>query len=151
MQAACVEFARNVLGYDHANSTEFDPDTPHPVICDPFSPEDGEPVQRLGAYPCSLTPGSKLAQIYGQSGVRERHRHIYEFNNRYRGEFEGKGMAMAGISPDGQLVEAIELRDHPWFVGVQYHPEFKSRPNHAHPLYADFVRASKLFKERGAP
>ena len=99
-------------------------------------------TMRLGAYPCVIQPESRLASIYGLQQIQDRHRHRYEFNNAYRDEFEAKGMRISGTSPDGQLVEAIELKDHPYFVAVQYHPEFKSRPNKAHPLFVGLIAAA---------
>jgi CTP synthase len=150
MQCAVIEFARNVLGLAEANSTEFDRDTPHPVIClmdeqRQFADKGG--TMRLGAYPCLLREGTRIRAIYGQSVIRERHRHRYEFNNAYRTMFESAGMVASGLSPDGKLVEAIELVGHPWFVAVQYHPEFLSKPLRPHPLFADFIRAALNRKE----
>jgi CTP synthase len=99
---------------------------------------------RLGLYPCEIVPGTRLSEIYGISHVDERHRHRYEFNNAYTQAVVSKGMTLSGLSPDGKLVEAIELQNHPWFQAVQFHPEFKSRPNRAHPLFRDFIRAAKI-------
>jgi CTP synthase len=148
MQCAVIEFARNVCGLDRANSTEFDPTNPHPVI--DIMPEqigvDLGGTMRLGAYPCQLAPGSKACQAYEAELISERHRHRYELNNFFRGALEAKGMRISGVWPHGNLVEIIELRDHPWFVGVQFHPEFKSRPTQAHPLFREFVRASLAFR-----
>ena len=145
MQCATIEFARNVLHLEGANSSEFDPDTSHPVIS--LLPEqkdiaDMGGTMRLGAYPCKLDPDSKAYEIYGSSTVSERHRHRYEFNNEYREAFESHGFRLSGLSPDGRLVELIELDDHPWFVASQFHPEFKSRPLNAHPLFREFVAAA---------
>jgi len=145
MQMACVEFARNVLKWPDANSTEMDPDTPHPVVH--FLPEQhaGIPIggtMRLGAYPCRLVPGSLAHQAYQQEEISERHRHRYEFNNEYREVFEKHGLKVTGLSPDGRFVEIIEYTEHPWFVGTQFHPEFTSRPNRPHPLFREFVRAA---------
>jgi CTP synthase len=145
MQLACVEFARNVIGLQGANSPEFDPGTRHPVI--DLLPEqkniaDLGGTMRLGGYPCHLVPGSRAHRAYGDTVVIERHRHRYEFNNEYRGQFMEWGMQFTGLSPDGRLVEIIELADHPWFVATQFHPEFKSRPNRPHPLFRDFVGAA---------
>lgn len=145
MQMAAVEFARNVLHFADANSSEIDPDTTHPVIH--IMPEqleitDKGGTMRLGLYPCKLSVGSKSRQAYDSELIYERHRHRYEFNNIYRKDFEQAGMSLTGLSPDSRLVEIIELKDHPWFVGVQFHPEFKSRPNHPHPLFKDFVCAA---------
>jgi CTP synthase len=145
MQMAVIEFARNVCGLTNANSSEVDPDTPHPVIA--LMDQQQTIVQkggtmRLGSYPCTLQEGSLGSQLYGKRMVNERHRHRYEFNNAYREMFMSKGMFFSGLSPDGKLVEIIELRDHPWFVGVQFHPEFKSRPFDCHPLFRGFIRAA---------
>jgi CTP synthase len=145
LQCAVIEFARNVCGLDGANSTEFDEGTRHPVIA--LMDEQRRVVQkggtmRLGAYPCFLKPGTKIAEIYGTHLVYERHRHRYEVNPRYHEILERHGMVLGGISPDGKLVEAIELSDHPFFVATQFHPEFKSRPNRPHPLFASFIGAS---------
>ncbi|HRU93848.1 MAG TPA: CTP synthase [Anaerolineae bacterium] len=145
MQMAVVEFARNVCGLDKANSTEFDADTPHPVVClleELTGVRDMGGTMRLGAKPCVLSPDSLTYAAYGQPEIKERHRHRYEFNNAYRERFEKAGMRFAGLSPDKELVEIVELRDHPWFVAVQFHPEFRSRPIDAHPLFADFIEAS---------
>ncbi|HOV79221.1 MAG TPA: CTP synthase [Bacillota bacterium] len=154
MQLAVVEFARNVLGWSDADSTEFNPGTAYPVI--DLLPGQKEVdrkggTMRLGRYPCSLYPGSKAQLAYGRESIYERHRHRYEFNNVYRGDFAGKGMLFSGTSPDGYLVEIIELADHPWFVATQFHPEFKSRPNRPHPLFREFVgRARKHRHNKGA-
>ena len=145
MQCATIEFARNVLNLEKANSSEFDPDTPYPVISLLHEQEEIEDMggtMRLGAYPCRLDPDSKSYKIYGSSTVSERHRHRYEFNNQYREAFESSGFRLSGLSPDGRLVELIELDDHPWFMASQYHPEFKSRPLRAHPLFREFVAAA---------
>ena len=145
MQVAVIEFARGVAGLPKANSTEFDPSTPDPVI---HIMEDQKRVtgkgatMRLGAYPCRIAPGTRSAAAYAAETVIERHRHRFEFNNTYRKLFEEKGARFAGICPDNDLVEIFELADHPWFVGVQFHPEFKSRPTAAHPLFREFVRAA---------
>ena len=145
MQMAVIEFARDVCGFRNANSSEVDPHTPHPVIA--LMDQQKEIVQkggtmRLGAYPCVLQDGSLAARLYGKKRIAERHRHRYEFNNAYREQFAAKGMVFSGLSPDGELVEIVELRNHPWFVGVQFHPEFKSRPFDCHPLFKGFVRAA---------
>ncbi|MCS6926553.1 MAG: CTP synthase, partial [Candidatus Binatia bacterium] len=145
MQMAVIEFARNVCGLRNANSTEVDPDTPHPVIA--LMDQQKGVVQkggtmRLGAYPCVLQDGSLAARLYGKKRISERHRHRYEFNNAYREICAAKGMVFSGLSPDGELVEIIELRNHPWFIGVQFHPEFKSRPFDCHPLFKGFIRAA---------
>jgi len=145
MQLAVAEFARGVLGWGKANSSEFDPDTPYPVI--DLLPEqkqvsDKGGTMRLGAFPCRVVPGTLAHKAYGQEDIVERHRHRYEFNNDYRADLEAAGMVFSGLSPDGRLVEIIELRDHPWFVATQFHPEFKSRPNRPHPLFRDFIAAA---------
>ena len=144
MQVATIEFARNVCGLEDANSTEFDLKTPHPVIC---LLEEQRKVQRkgasmrLGVWPTHLTPGTLAAQVYGRSETSERHRHRYEFNNNYREQMTANGLVIAGTSPDGTLVEVIELADHPWFIATQYHPEFLSKPNAPHPLFRGFLGA----------
>lgn len=145
MQLLCVEFARNVIGYEYANSSEFDRATTHPVIdlmLEQRGITDMGGTMRLGLYPCELQPGTKVAQAYGVSQVEERHRHRFEFNNNYRAEFEKAGMVFSGLSPDGKLVEISEVKDHPFMVGSQFHPEFLSRPNRPHPLFLGFVRAA---------
>jgi len=151
LQCAVIEFARNVCGLGGANSTEFDEGTRHPVIA--LMDEQRRVVQkggtmRLGAYPCFLKPGTKIAEIYGTHLVYERHRHRYEVNPRYHEILERHGMVLGGISPDGKLVEAIELSDHPFFVATQFHPEFKSRPNRPHPLFTAFIGAALRQKAR---
>ncbi|WP_340694385.1 CTP synthase [Hydrogenobacter thermophilus] len=144
MQLMCVEFARNVLDLKQANSTEFDPNTPHPVI-DLMEDQKGIDklggTMRLGSYPCMLVSGSKVKEIYGKDVVYERHRHRYEFNNSYRDIYERSGMVFSGLSPNGKLVEIIELKDHAWYIGCQFHPEFKSKPFEPHPLFTSFIRA----------
>jgi CTP synthase len=145
LQMAVVEFARNVCGLTGANSTELDGGTPHPVVDimpDQKGVVDKGATMRLGAYPCVLKPGSKAAEVYGASEISERHRHRFEVNNNYRDGLERNGMVLSGLSPDGRLVEMIELPQHPYFVACQFHPEFKSRPWHPHPLFASFVKAS---------
>ena len=144
MQIAVVEFARNVLGWADANSTEFDENTAHPVIDlmpDQVHITEKGGTMRLGSYPCVLASGSLAEQAYACSSIRERHRHRYEFNNLYRTVLEQKGMRLSGQSPDGRLVEIMELPGNGWFVGVQFHPEFKSRPNRPHPLFRAFCEA----------
>lgn len=147
MQMAVVEFARHVAGLEGAHSSELAAQTADPVI--DLMPEqrgitDKGGTMRLGAYPCRLTDGdSRSYQAYGQELISERHRHRYEFNNKYRERFTQCGLRLTGLSPDGRLVEIVELPDHPWFVGVQFHPELKSRPNKAHPLFRAFVKAAK--------
>ena len=143
MQIAVIEFARHVCGWADANSGEFDPDSQHKVI--DFLPDQSDEVDkggtlRLGAYPCRIAPGTRMAECYGQTLIRERHRHRYEFNNTFRDELDKAGLVLSGTSPDGTIVETVELRDHPFWLGVQFHPEFKSRPNKPHPLFLGFVR-----------
>jgi CTP synthase len=150
-QWAVTEFARNVCGLGGANSTEVDADAPHKVIYklqDLLGVEDLGGTMRLGSYPCRLKPGSRAARIYGAAEVRERHRHRYEFNQAYLETVERHGLVVSGKTPDGKFVEIAELPDHPWFLAVQYHPEFKSKPLTPHPLFKDFVRAS-LERRRG--
>jgi CTP synthase len=145
MQVMTIEYARNVLGLTGANSTEFDPATPHPVIDLMDSQRDVTDkggTMRLGAYIAELSPGSQVAEAYGKAVVSERHRHRYEFNPRYRGKFDGSGFVCSGSSPDGRLVEFIELSDHPFWLGTQAHPEFKSRPTRPAPLFREFVGAA---------
>ena len=145
LQMMTIEYARNVLGLTGANSTEFDPATPHPVIDLMDSQRDVTDkggTMRLGAYVAELVPGSQVAQAYGKTVVSERHRHRYEFNPRYRGKFEGSDLVFSGSSPDGRLVEFIELRGHPFWVGTQAHPELKSRPTRPAPLFRELVGAA---------
>ncbi len=145
MQCATIEFARNVIGLDGAHSTEFDPSTPHPVIHlmgDQEKVSEKGGTMRLGRYECLLERDSKAYRAYGQGQITERHRHRFEFNNRYREEFQQQGMRFSGLSPDKKLVEIIEHADHPWFVGCQFHPEFKSKPVAPQPLFRDFIKAS---------
>ena len=142
LQCAVIEFARDVLGTEDANSTEFDMFTEHPVIDfmpDQRTMQEKGGTMRLGLYPARLTPGSKAATVYGCELIYERHRHRFEVNNRYRPLLEAAGMVLSGQSPDGRLVEIIELKDHPWFVASQFHPEFRSRPDRPHPLFHGFV------------
>lgn len=145
MQIAVMSYARNVLGYADANSSEFDPDSTHPVI-DLMESQQGISkkggTMRLGAYPCKIRPDTIMASAYGEEMISERHRHRYEFNNNFREEIENKGMQITGTSPTGELVETVEIPNHPFYIGVQFHPEFKSRPNRAHPLFKAFVAAS---------
>jgi CTP synthase len=145
LQCMVIELARTALGTEDANSTEFDAFTPHPVI--DLLPEQRDVAEkggtmRLGSYPCVLEPGSLAARAYGQPIVLERHRHRYEFNNAYRELLAQHGMRFSGLSPDSRLVEIVEIPDHPFFLGTQFHPEFKSRPNRPHPLFASFIEAS---------
>jgi CTP synthase len=148
MQMATIEFARNVLKLKNAHTVEVDDETPHPVIN--IMPDQEKKLlkkdygasMRLGAWPCVLKPGSKAEKAYSTRKISERHRHRYEFNNKYRKQFEARGFVFSGTSPDGHLVEIIELADHPFFVGVQFHPEFKSRPLNPGPLFREFIKAS---------
>jgi CTP synthase len=152
LQTAVIEFARNVVHLEDANSTEMERDCRHPVVCmldEQYDITHLGGTMRLGSYPCVLTPGSRAAEAYGSPEVQERHRHRYEFNNQYRQQFAANGMVVTGASPDGKLVEMIELKDHPWFVAVQCHPEFKSKPIAAHPLFRAFVQASLQRRNRG--
>ena len=145
MQMAVIEFSRHVCGLDRANSTEVDPQTPHPVIHLMEQQKDVTRkggTMRLGDYPCVLKDGTLARKLYGRKQVLERHRHRYEFNNAYRQQLERAGLVCSGASPDDQLVEMIELRDHPWFVATQAHPEFKSRPMDCHPLFKGFIKAA---------
>ena len=144
LQCAVVEFARHVCGLTEAHSTEFEKDTIHPVIClldDQKTKTDKGGTMRLGAQPAKLKEGSRAEQCYGTSNISERHRHRYEFNNVYRQQFTAHGLLISGTSPDESLVEIVEIPSHPWFLAVQYHPEFKSKPTAAHPLFAGFVEA----------
>ncbi len=162
MQCAVIEYARNVLGLTSAHSEEFVPQNPHPVIylmkewfdfrLNAMQHRSGESEKggsmRLGAYPCKLIPETKAAEAYGEKEVMERHRHRFEFNNGYREKLEHAGLLISGTSPDGTLVEIVEIKNHPWFVACQFHPEFMSRPMRSHPLFREFVRAA-LKKEQG--
>jgi len=145
MQVAVIEFARDVCDFKKANSTEFNKKTPHPVIS---LLEEQKKIKikggtmRLGAYRCELKPGTKSYKAYGKEVIWERHRHRYEFNNKYKKVFVKKGMIISGISPSKNLVEIMEIKEHPWFAACQFHPEFKSKPDRAHPLFRDFVKAS---------
>lgn len=149
MQCASIEFARNVCGFSDASSTEFNPKTKHPVIY--LLPEQRRKKEkggtmRLGAYLCVLKKGTLVYKIYGKEKIYERHRHRYEFNNKYREIFERKGMVISGIYPEKNLVEIIELREHPFFIATQFHPEFKSKPFKAHPLFSAFINSACNFK-----
>jgi CTP synthase len=151
MQLMCIEFARNVLDLEDANSSEFDRGTEHPVIdlmLEQRVVTDMGGTMRLGVYPCELQPGSLAAEAYGVPQVEERHRHRFEFNNAYREPFEQAGMVFCGLSPDGKLVEIAEIADHPYMVGSQFHPEFLSRPNRPHPLFLGFVQAAREKSKR---
>ena len=145
MQTAVIEYARNALGYSDANSSEFTPDGKHNVIdlmLEQQGVVDMGGTMRLGAYPCVIRKNSIMERAYGKKEISERHRHRWEFNNKYRDEFEKKGMSITGVSPNGLLVETVEIPGHKFYIGVQYHPEFKSRPNSAHPIFREFVKAS---------
>ncbi len=145
MQVMCIELARHVLDTHAANSTEFEPSTTHPIIAlmpDQRGIADIGGTMRLGSYPCVLTPGTRAQTAYGTTEVQERHRHRFEFNNTYRDVLAKAGLVYSGLSPDGRLVEIAELADHPWMVGSQFHPEFKSRLQRPHPLFRDFVGAA---------
>ena len=153
MQIAVIEYARNVLGYKDANSSELNPDTTHPVIDlmpEQRDVEDLGGTMRLGLYPCKVTPNTLAQKVYNSDLIYERHRHRYEFNNFYRNEITDKGMVISGQSPDDKLVEMVEIPDHPWYIGVQFHPEFKSRPNRPHPLFASFIKAALDKKNKAA-
>ncbi|MFQ6046116.1 MAG: gamma-glutamyl-gamma-aminobutyrate hydrolase family protein, partial [Gemmatimonadales bacterium] len=154
LQTAIIEFGRNVCQLPETNSSEFAVDCENPVIDLMESQRDVQDLggtMRLGAYPCRLAPGSRAAQIYGSAEISERHRHRYEVNNAYRGILQEYGLRCSGLSPDGSLVELIELPEHPWFIGCQFHPELKSRPMHPHPLFASFVGAALRRKRSIAP
>ena len=152
MQTAIIEFARNVAGLDDSHSSEFAPECDNPVISLMESQQhvtDMGGTMRLGAYPCRLARGSRAAEVYGVAEVSERHRHRYEVSNQYRDLFVQHGMRLSGLSPDGQLVELIELPEHPFFIGCQFHPELQSRPTRPHPLFAGFIAAAAAAKARG--
>jgi len=147
-----IETARDLAGMPKAHSAEFVPDTPDPVIAllpGQAELKDKGATMRLGAYPCRLLPGSLAEKTYGASEVEERHRHRYEVNNDYRAKLEAAGLVVSGTSPDGTLVEIVERADHPWFLAVQFHPEFRSAPTHPHPVFAGFVEAA-LAHQRGS-
>jgi CTP synthase len=149
LQCATIAFARHTLNDPEANSSEFNPHAVNTVIDimhDQLGVTEKGGTMRLGTYPCLLTPGSKAAAAYGSNEVDERHRHRFEFNNKYRTQFEAAGLIISGQSPDKRLVEIVELRDHPWYVGTQFHPELKSRPNRPHPLFRDFVGAALRYE-----
>jgi CTP synthase len=145
MQIAVIEIARNAAGLAGANSREFDENAPYRVI--DFMPGQSDEIAkggtlRLGSWPCEIAPGSVMERCYGASLIHERHRHRYEVNNDYREALKGAGLSLSGLSPNGLLVETVEIPEHPFFVGVQYHPEFRSRPNRPHPLFLGLVEAS---------
>ena len=150
MQMAAVEFARHVIGWEDANSAEFDKQTPHNIIdlmLDQKDVEDMGGTQRLGQYPCRLVEGTLARELYGCEEVGERHRHRYEFNNDFREIFANNGMVFSGLSPDGKLVEIIELPEHPFFIASQFHPEFVSRPNRPQSIFKGFIGAAKTYSE----
>ena len=152
MQVATIEFARNVCGINDANSTEFDKDTPNPVISlleEQRGVRNKGASMRLGTWPTKIVPGTLAEKIYGGTEVTERHRHRYEFNMKYRDLMDAKGFVISGTSPDGTLAELIELRDHPYFVGCQYHPEFQSKPNKPHSLFKGFIAAALAYQVGG--
>ncbi|UCC27219.1 MAG: CTP synthase [Gemmatimonadales bacterium] len=152
LQCAVIEFARNVCGIEESNSFEFQEDTPNPVIClmdSQLQVTTKGGTMRLGAYPAALKPGSRAAEIYGAQEISERHRHRFEVNNAYREVVESKGMVISGTSPDGGLVEMVEILDHPWFVAGQFHPELKSRPMRPAPLFASFIEAARVHARAG--
>jgi CTP synthase len=145
MQCAVIEFSRNVLGLEGAHSSEMDKSTKYPVIDimdDQKNITRKGGTMRLGEYPCNLTKNTKAAAIYGKSRISERHRHRYEFNNKFLKKFEDAGMIASGVNPNGSLVEIIEYKNHPWFIGVQFHPEYKSTVENPHPLFVKFVKAA---------
>ena len=145
MQCSVIEFARNVLGYKDANSSEINKDTKYPVIDLMIDQKDIENLggtMRLGKYPCKIVEGSFAKEIYKEDIIEERHRHRYEFNNDFRSEIEKAGMDIVGTSPDGKLVEMVEIKNHPFYIAVQFHPELKSRPNRPHPLFKGFIEAA---------
>jgi CTP synthase len=145
MQCAVIEFSRHVLGLTDAHSSEFDPQTKHPVIDlmpDQKNVANLGGTMRLGAYPCKIEKDTLASAAYNQDLIQERHRHRYELNNDYREILSESGMVLSGKSPDENLVEIIELKNHPWFVGTQFHPELKSRPTRPHPLFIDFIEAA---------
>ena len=150
MQCAVIEYAQNVARIEKANSTEFDVNTPSPVIHklrDLLGVDTIGGTMRLGAYPCELVPGSAVHQVYEQSVISERHRHRYEFNRTFEKQLTDSGLVISGVSPDKNFVEVVELPDHPWFIGCQFHPEFKSRPLEPHPLFASFVGAAGEYRK----
>jgi CTP synthase len=151
MQTAIIEFARNVCQLPETNSSEFAPECENAVVSLMNSQRDVQNLggtMRLGAYPCRLRPGSRVAQAYGADQTSERHRHRYEVNNSYRDMLAEYGMRCTGLSPDGSLVEMVELPEHPWFIGCQFHPELRSRPTRPHPLFAGFVKAALEYRWR---
>jgi len=165
MQVAVIEFARHVAGMDRANSSEFDEETPYPVIylmlewyddkTDTVQRRDASSdkgaTMRLGAYPCHLEKNTAAHAAYGVDDISERHRHRYEFNNEFKDRLAESGLVISGRSPNGDLVEIVEIKDHPWFLGCQFHPEFKSRPKNPHPLFRDFIKAALEYSQRRSP
>jgi CTP synthase len=152
MQVAIIEFARNVLNLDDSHSSEFAPDCENPVVSLMESQQhvtDMGGTMRLGAYPCRLGRGTKASEVYGVPEVSERHRHRYEVSNEYREAFVEHGLRLSGLSPNGSLVEIVELADHPWFIGCQFHPELQSRPTRPHPLFSGLIAAAMGQKRRG--
>jgi len=164
MQIAVIEFARNVADLKGANSSEFDTTTPYPVIylmTEWYNDQTGKvekrdvdsakgATMRLGAYPCRIENDTNAYEAYQQENISERHRHRYEFNNEFKNRLEESGLVISGMSPSADLVEITELKDHPWFLGCQFHPEFKSRPMKPHPLFRDFINASLVYKKSKA-
>ena len=162
MQIAVIEFARHVAGMEKANSSEFDKTTPYPVIylmTEWYDEKTGTTqkrdvtsekgaTMRLGAYPCRIEENTLAREAYQEENISERHRHRYEFNNEFKAKLVENGLVISGSSPDRELVEIVELSDHPWFLGCQFHPEFKSRPRHPHPLFREFVKASAANRKR---
>ena len=151
MQLALIEYSRHVLGFTDAHSAELDPSTTHPVIHlmpEQDGVEDIGGTLRLGSYPCVLDKESKAYELYGTETIHERHRHRYEVNNYYRDDFTKSGLKLSGLSPDGRIVEMLELPSHPWFIATQAHPEFKSRPNRPHPLFKGFIGAALSYQEQ---
>ena len=154
MQIAVIEYARNVLDIEEANSSEFDEKTPHPIIDimeDQKQLADKGATMRLGSYECKLVSGTRAQNAYSEELIKERHRHRFEFNDKYRDQLEKSGMKVSGINPKRNLVEIVEITDHPWFIGVQFHPEFQSKPRKAHPLFADFIATALVRKEEHQP
>jgi CTP synthase len=151
MHVSALEFARNVLGFEEANSMEFDEATPYPIVHlmkGQTKVTELGATMRLGAHPCILKEGSRVREIYGKREIQERYRHRYEFNSEYRKVFEEAGVAITGESPETKCVEVMELIDHPFYIATQYHPEFKSRPTRAHPLFKAFVAACKTHRDK---
>jgi CTP synthase len=153
LQMAVVEFSRNVLNLADSNSLEFNEHTPHPVVTlmeSQVKVQDKGGTMRLGSYDCALQPGTKAHQLYGEDSIQERHRHRYEVNNAYRSRLQEAGLVISGNNPEFNLVEMIELADHPYFVGCQFHPEFKSKPFAPHPLFSGFIRAALAHRDGAA-